>query len=92
MDMELRMGMGMGKALSAPTGEYIAPLARAQRLVSEVRTTCWCRSGDATIRRAAFGDRLVSHDRALVLRVCGALVGREEVGAQLILLRLLLYT
>jgi hypothetical protein len=34
----------------------------------------------------------VSHDRALVLRVCGALVGREEVGAQLISLRLLLYT
>ena len=34
----------------------------------------------------------VSHDRALVLRVCGALVGREEIGAQLISLRLLLYT
>ena len=56
--MELWMGMGMGKTLSAPTGEYIAPLAHAQRLDSEVHTTCWCSSGDAAIRRCGFGDRL----------------------------------
>jgi hypothetical protein len=43
----------MEKTRSAPTGEHIIPLARAQRLVSETRTTCLRGRGHATIRHTA---------------------------------------